>query len=278
MKKPIAVVSMFRNDIFFANKWISYYGKNFGYEHIYLFVDGKDQKLPKEASKINCFKIPHLVLRRSAADRYRAQKISEFAKSLYPRYKAVLAMDIDEFLVIDPNVNQTLFDYLNQEFKYSSLSGLGLDVGQHPITEEQLDLNKKFLSQRSYALLSDRYTKPVVSLKPINWGSGFHRIKGKNFFIDPNLYLFHFGLIDKKYAISKFSNSKLNNTGWKSHFKRRSDLYKILQNHRPLEGDMLFKKARIYFTNNRKLLAWNKPAPMKKQSLIRIPKRFRNLV
>ena len=35
MKKPIAVVSMFRNDIFFANKWISYYGKNFGYEHIY---------------------------------------------------------------------------------------------------------------------------------------------------------------------------------------------------------------------------------------------------
>ena len=71
------------------------------------------------------------------ADRYRAKKISEFAKKLYPRYKAVLAMDIDEFLVIDPNVNQSLFDYLNHEFKYSSLSGLGLDVGQHPITEHQ---------------------------------------------------------------------------------------------------------------------------------------------
>ena len=33
-------------------------------------------------------------------------------------------MDIDEFLLIDPNLNQSLFDYLNQEFKYSSLSGL----------------------------------------------------------------------------------------------------------------------------------------------------------
>lgn len=278
MKKPIAVVSMFRDDIFFADKWISYYGKIFGYEHIYLFVDGTDQKLPKEASKINCFKIQHLVMRRSMADRYRAKKISEFAKKLYPRYKAVLAMDIDEFLVIDPNVNQSLFDYLNHEFKYSSLSGLGLDVGQHPITEKELDLNKRFLSQRSYALLSDRYTKPVVSLKPINWGSGFHRIKGENFFIDPNLYLFHFGLIDKKYAFSKFNRSKLNNRGWKSHFKRRSNIYDAIENQTPAEGDKLFKEARIYFTNNRKLSAWNKPAPIKTQNLITIPKRFQSIV
>ena len=122
-------------------------------------------------------------MRRSKADRYRAKKDIEFAKNLYPRYKAVLAMDIDEFLLIDPNLNQSLFDYLNQEFKYSSLSGLGLDVGQHPISEKQLDLNKKFLSQRSYALLSDRYTKPIVSFKPINWGSGFHRIKEKIFLL-----------------------------------------------------------------------------------------------
>ena len=45
-------------------------------------------------------------------------------------------MDIDEFLLIDPNLNHP-FNYLNQEFKYSSLSGLGLDVGQHPISEKQ---------------------------------------------------------------------------------------------------------------------------------------------
>ena len=122
---------------------------------------------------------------------------------------------------------------------------MGLDVGQHPITEKQLDLNKKFLSQRSYALLSDRYTKPIVSFKPINWGSGFHRIKGENFFIDPNLYLFHFGLIDKEYAFSKFNNSKLNSTGWKSHFKKRSKTYKVFENYIQIDGDELFKKTRI---------------------------------
>ena len=44
---------MYRYDIFFADKWISYYGRIFGYEHVYLFVDGTDQKLPKKALKIN---------------------------------------------------------------------------------------------------------------------------------------------------------------------------------------------------------------------------------
>ena len=59
MKKPIAVVSMYRDDIFFADKWISYYGKIFGYEHIYLFVDGTDQILPKKAFKINSSQITY---------------------------------------------------------------------------------------------------------------------------------------------------------------------------------------------------------------------------
>ena len=39
MEKPIAVISMVRNDSFFANKWISYYGAQFGYQNLYLFID-----------------------------------------------------------------------------------------------------------------------------------------------------------------------------------------------------------------------------------------------
>jgi len=42
-EKSIAVVSMVRNDSFFADKWITYYGSQFGYENLYLFVDGMDR-------------------------------------------------------------------------------------------------------------------------------------------------------------------------------------------------------------------------------------------
>ena len=42
-EKSIAVVSMVRNDSFFADKWITYNGSQFGYDNLYLFVDGMDQ-------------------------------------------------------------------------------------------------------------------------------------------------------------------------------------------------------------------------------------------
>ena len=76
----------------------------------------------------------------------------------------------------------------------------------------------------------------------------------------------------------KFNNSKLNNKGWTSHFKRRSNIYNSIENYIPVDGDELFEKARIHFTKNRKLFAWNKPAPMKAKNLITIPKRFQALV
>ena len=129
--KPIAVISMVRNDTFFADKWITYYGAQFGLKNLYLFVDGMDQNLPSLASKINCFQIPHTKYSRAKGDRKRAQRISKLARDLFANYKVVLAMDIDEFLVLDPEQKIPLKQYLSQDFNSSSLSALGLDVGQH---------------------------------------------------------------------------------------------------------------------------------------------------
>ena len=80
-KKSVAVISMVRNDIFFADKWIMYYGIKFGFKNLYLFVDGMDQKPPNLAQKINCFQIPHLKYRRAKGDRKRVKYISKFSFS-----------------------------------------------------------------------------------------------------------------------------------------------------------------------------------------------------
>ena len=193
MVRSIAVISMVRNDNFFADKWISYYGSQFGYENIYLFIDGMDQDLPKEADKINYFKIPFKPHGRTKSDKARARLISDFALKLFKDYHVVLAMDIDEFLLIDPKIKKSLKAYLEQDFNRNSLSALGVDVAQHPLKEKAIDLNRPFLSQRTYAQVSDRYTKPIIIFKPLRWGSGFHRIKGKNFTIDDSLRLnFHY--------------------------------------------------------------------------------------
>ena len=278
IEKPVAAISMVRNDVFFADKWISYYGTQFGYENLYLIIDGIDQPLPKEASKINCFQIPHQNLKRAKGDRKRAKNISEFASTLYPKYKAVLAMDIDEFLVVDPKMKISLKAYLKKDFNTDSISALGLDVGQHPKFENAIDLKKTFLSQRQFAKVSDRYTKPIVSFKAIQWGSGFHRIKGQNYIIDPNLFLFHFGLVDKETSMQKSNDNELLTSGWRGHVRRRLSLFNELETTSPLEGDMLFDQARAYLNKTRKWYSWNKPAPLKFPSIIKIPKRFQKIV
>ncbi|MDA8947954.1 glycosyltransferase family 2 protein [Flavobacteriaceae bacterium] len=277
-RKPIAVISMVRNDTFFADKWIAYYGNQFGFEHLYLFIDGMDQKLPVLSRKINCYQIPHVEYSRAKGDRKRAQYISKYAATLFQKYEVVLAMDIDEFLVLDPATKLSLSEYLSQGFSSSSLSALGLDVGQHPEQEAAIDLKQPFLSQRAYAEVSDRYTKPVVALKPLQWGSGFHRIKGKNFTIDPHLFLFHFGLVDLVQVQENIQNEQLLSSGWKGHFERRFELYQSLKKDQPQEGDFFFKKARMFFAKQRKWYAWNKPAPLKGNALVEIPKRFETLV
>ena len=82
MKKRIAAVSMCRNDSFFLERWISYYGKILGHRNLYLFIDGFDMEFPSLAKKVNCYQIPHLGHSRAKADRKRSKYISKFAYSI----------------------------------------------------------------------------------------------------------------------------------------------------------------------------------------------------
>jgi len=90
--------------------------------------------------------------------------------------------------------------------------------------------------------------------------------------------LFHFGLVDLKHIQQKTEESELLTSGWKGHFDRRLKLYHALEHQPVQEADPFFEKARNYFSKKRKWYAWNKPAPLKDPSVIKIPKRFQTLV
>ena len=182
MKKKIAAVSMCRNDSFFLERWISYYGKILGYKNLYLFIDGIDQKLPLRAEQINCFQISHIKLNRLKADRFRAKRISEFAKELHKKYDVVLATDIDEFLVLDPNTGLKLNEYLSKNFISSSLSALGIDVAQHPTFEKSID-KKKYVKKIDDLLSLSNSAKKTLTTddKMQTLGKDFANSKGSMF-------------------------------------------------------------------------------------------------
>ena len=270
--KKIAVITMARDDDFFLSRWIAYYGKQIGTENLYILLDGTDQKIPENCGRAHITKLEHKQMSRAAGDKYRINKISELAHKLLKKYDIIIGCDSDEFLIVDPRIKQSLHQYLSNKKIHTTLSGLGLDVGQHLYNEAILDKNGPFLEQREYALLSTRYTKPVVINEPVTWGSGFHSIKHHNFHIDKNLYLLHFGAIDMDMLTIK---AKKRGGDWLNHLKRRGNgTINIITKSKP-KSERWLKIARIMQTYFRPVYALRKPAMFGLKPVVKIPTRFK---
>ena len=270
--KKIAAITMARDDDFFLSRWVAYYGKQFGTENLYILLDGIDQKIPENIGDGHVKKLPHENMSRAAGDKYRIKKLSELAHELLKKYDIVIGCDSDEFLIVDPKTKQNLSQYLSNRKIRTSLSGLGMDVGQHLYKEAILDKHAPFLEQREYALLSTRYTKPVVINKPVTWGSGFHSIRHHNFHIDKNLYLLHFGAIDMDMLETK---AKKRGADWLNHLKRRGNGTINSVTNKPAHTEKWLNIARILQTYIRPIYALRKPAMLGLRIVVKIPTRFK---
>ena len=270
--KKIAAITMARDDEFFLSRWIAYYGKQFGTENLYILLDGIDQNIPSNAGNAHITKLPHENMSRATGDKYRIKKLSELAGELLKNYDIVIGCDSDEFLIVDSKTHQNLKQYLSNKKIHTTLSGLGLDIGQHLYCEAILDKHAPFLEQREHALLSTRYTKPVVINKPVSWGSGFHSIHHHNFHIDKNLYLLHFGSVDMDMLEQKAKNR---GSDWLKHLKRRGNGTINTITHKKPKSEKWLRIARIIQTYCRPIYALRKPAMMGLKIVVKIPTRFK---
>ena len=277
-KKKICALTMVRNDEFYLRKWIAYYGAELGNENLYVYLDGKDQEIPDWCPGVNvvaCEKIPGQVV---DAEKGRLSFLSHTAAELLQKYDLVIGTDADEFLIVDPALGLSLVDYLSQKKIRTSLSGLGVDVGQNTNEEGDIQTTSSFLSQRHYARLSTRYTKPSVLAEPVRWGSGFHRVKGHNFHIAKDLYLFHFGYFDLGRIQARFNDPSRRAAGWTKHLARRSKTIRQVTERKAHSWTPSVRFARTCQTIVRPPYAWNKPSMFEIVLIVRIPERFESIV
>ena len=272
--KKIAAITMARNDEFFLSHWIKYYGDEIGTENLYIYLDGTDQKIPKNAGAAHIKKLPHTDMPRAAGDKYRIGLMNDLARELLKSYDIVIGCDCDEFLIVDTNTNKTLAEYLSGIKIKNTVSGLGLDVGQNMNCESTLDTSAPILPQREYALLSTRYTKPVVKNAPVDWGSGFHSISGHNFHIDQNLYLLHFGAVDMQMLEQK---AAARGDDWLNHLRRRGNGTINAVTNLPARDEKWLRRARILQTFARPIYALDKPGMFGLKRVVKIPSRFKKL-
>ena len=276
--KKIAAITMARNDSFFLKKWISYYGRELGRENLYVFLDGLDQEAPEGSEGVSITKVEKIKGKVVALDRARLKFLSDRAAELLTDYDLIIGCDADEFLVVDPKLEISLRAYLSTLNIQSSASGLGLDIGQNLNEEKPIIENENFLSQRSYAFISTRYTKPVVIAQPLTWGSGFHRIKGENFHIAEHLYLIHLGGFDDNMLMARFSDKDRMAGGWAKHIEKRRKTIVEVTERKAIDLDKISKKLRLFQTFCRKPYAWNKPSMAWWKVVVKLPERFKNIL
>ena len=277
--KKIAALTMVRNDEFYLRKWVEYYGAQLGKEHLYVFFDGTDQSIPAFCDGTHAVAIPKVGTDVVSNDKGRVAVMSEKAAELFAEgYDLVIGTDADEFVVVDPKLGQSLPEYLSSRKIGFSLSPLGLDFGQKLGEEGDIDGSKPFLQQRRYAQIGTRYTKCSVIARPCEWGSGFHRIKGRNFHIAKDLYLLHFGYFDMKRLQERFTDADRLKLGWEAHMRKRARTIRYCTDLPARDFERWTRFARICQTLCRPPYAWNKPAMFELKIVVRIPGRFRDLV
>jgi hypothetical protein len=269
---------MVRNDEFYLRKWIEYYGNQLGRENLYVYLDGKDQEIPEWCNGVSVVAVDKIPGQVVEAEKGRLDFLSKTAADLLKRYDLVIGTDADEFLIVDPELGISLVEYLSKSEIKVSLSGLGIDVGQHTGEESDITSDIPFLEQRHYARLSTRYTKPCVIAKPVRWGRGFHRVKGHNFHIGKGLYLFHFGYFDLGRIKARFEDPSRRQAGWTKHLEKRSKTIKLVTERKSRDWNVWTKVARIIQTVCRPPYAWNKPAMFNSVIIVRIAERFKNIV
>lgn len=271
----IAALTMVRDDDFFLQKWVNYYGKELGFENLFVFIDGWDQDVPSFCDGIYTEKVEKIGRTVVASDKGRSRFLSQKAKHLLSSgYRMVIGTDADEYLAVDPKEGTNLKQFLLNMSNMPCMSGLGLDFGQKSSEKNPLTLDKPFLEQRHYAQISPRYTKASVLTKPFVWGSGFHRVKGHNYHIIPNLYLMHFGYSDLGIIQSRINNIDRVVQGWLKHVVKRSKTIKYVNNKKIRAFSKAVKLARMCETILRSPFAWNKPSLLGRKIIVKIPERF----
>lgn len=277
--KRIAALTMARNDDFYLRKWVEYYGAQLGRENLYIFLDGLDQVVGDFCVGTHAQAVEKIGSQVIEAEKGRLRFLSgKAAELLSGGYDLVIGVDADEFIVVDPKLGLSLPAYLSTLKIKDSVSALGLDFGQKIGEEEEIREDEPFLHQRHYAQLGTRYTKPSIIAKPLVWGSGFHRIKGHNFHIAKDLYLFHFGYFDLARIQARYTDKDRMDQGWGEHMHKRSRTIRLVTEKKALDFDRWTRFARRCQTICRPPYAWNKPGMLELKIVVRIPDRFRDLV
>jgi len=180
--KPLACLTISRNESHFLPRWIRHYGETGG-DLVLLDHENDPQELL--AAHDECVEkgFPLMVIPiscpRSDDVHWMRSAVEETVDDLLKDYRTVVFAEVDELLVTDPRLGADLGGFL-RSLDYPSLDSIRWTaIGYEVIPGDRWTRN-------------DMYDKTLIVRTPTRWEVGFHRPTGCERPVpDPNLVLLH---------------------------------------------------------------------------------------
>lgn len=192
MQTTAAALTMVRDDDFFLERWVRYYGGLFGPENCYVINHGNQPAVREIAAGCNVIAIPDTSQK---FDQRRWRLFNGLTNGLRAYFKYVVVGDVDEFVVVDPDLGLDLLGFLKKAPGRKILTPLGLEVIQR--TKQESDaITGPILGPRRFARVNFYYSKPCVVGYPTKLSRGGHFAEYDQLFTPEALYLLHMKYCD----------------------------------------------------------------------------------
>jgi hypothetical protein len=193
MQTTAAALTMVRDDAFFLEKWLAYYGEMFGRENCYVINHGRGETVARMAEGCNVIGLPGDPDPNFERKRWRL--LNGMVEGLLGYYAHVVVGDVDEIVVMDPETGHTLLSWLKGKARRRVYTPVGLDVF-HRIDREDAPVGDHVIGPRRHVKLLPYHSKPCVLGRPAQLSRGGHYAKAENLNAPEGMYLLHLKFCD----------------------------------------------------------------------------------
>jgi hypothetical protein len=210
-KPPCAAITMAYQDHVFLDRWVRHYGAQFGRQHLYILSHGGDPEHARIGEGCNIITLPRdpTMFR---LDRRRWGFISQFASGMLRYYNWLFVGDVDEVVIVDPDVAPDLTSYMQRKTARDtpkSICPLGIELIHNPAQEPlPIDPGAPILSRRRNFRANANYSKPCIIRRDTTFSIGGHANTHLPRVLDPHLYLIHLRFFDYDITCARLTQRK----------------------------------------------------------------------
>jgi hypothetical protein len=229
MKRPACIFTKVYNEPRFFPVWLNYYSRWFEPQDIHVLHAlkpvrcGFDDWMP--GAEFMYYPMDEPGPHDMYLDSVRVMKMQ---RQLLEHYEKVIYTDVDEILYSPVGLAECIrqwpggvacakgFEVVHQwqSAQHSHEHDMGCWMGH----EDPLDWSKPLLAQREWWYHSRTYSKPLLASVPVDWESGFHRVRGQAVnVISDDLILLHLHKIDYASAKDRQRSRLANEPGWQAN-------------------------------------------------------------